>query len=1565
MISPKPLGGRVTALSAACLVALSPFAMSSAAAMPIHPTVTVQDVQQPSGLVVTEILPDNTGYDDFEYFEIHNASDESINLDEAGYSFAYSYVDSADQDRDVALSIAEDETPVALAPGETVIMWLSYTNGNVDSFAHSVDDFRTHYDMGDDNTARIVRVVGQNGMANTGDRGIRVLRNGEIDSWSFYPSGSTAVQQGVEFGRATTGDHPSRVMLAQHAAPTPGQVRDDQLALEPVEPPQPEDPEEPPEPTDPFADRQPPTTAAELMLTELVVDSTNVGGSDGYEFIEITNTTDAPISMADYTINYLYPDTGSNALWAATPSDIIVQPGATLVYWIKNGANNDLTADDFNAFYGTELILGENLTEIYAGGMANGSARGIQIETNTGFAINTGYYNLNGTRDVQTDQGLYFGVDDDDLQNQQLWGSADPTPGELHPAQAPAHPVATTADTTDPQIKDHTADTIDPDAGLTFTARITDDVQVKTVTLNLQSNADDNAQQIVLRASENDTYTYKLPEADLTGKRWYDYSFTVSDGTNEITTRTQRVTAAGVSDAPVRLNLDDDQWVSGTTAVIGASDSTEEPVELSIDGQTVETTASLEAEPVFAFEATQTDAYFRNGVLAGDDILEIFDKGTYQNVETISTSVPLEYITDERDLTLSIYAGTKAAPEIDPNENNDDFRIRNPRLILPDGRTLTPAGLDDPQAWMDLGDSAGKLEFYDAQFDIPDDAFTGAAHQWDTTATNDGDHTVTASLVDGDESVSRTVNVDNTGPEIEITGVEQDQPARGEFILNATADDDGAGVDTVTATLDGQQIELPYATSSVALDAGEHTFEVTATDVLGNEAQQTLTFTTPDEDPIIGELTPSDDATVDSGDVELSAEVDDPSGDTVDATFYGGLRPSLSSEAVRASSGTVADAATLERADAKLLSADEIEAMTTLDGVSTVVESDSKFPYQLFEVDVPDDAVDGSEVRLRWEGSAEADAQVALYALSNDGDGWDEIDRHITGQTQNSTRGVAAAIHRALVESTGAENFSLNGVIDAQQYADDGTVTVLVQHSDGFAGQDFTTRASTVQPAHEDDVDRSEYDFTFAWESDTQYYNEDFPHHQTAIHDYVLAERENKNIQFLFHTGDVVDEKDKAYQWENADPEYRRLDDAGLPYSILAGNHDVVLNSEVDYTTFSQYFSADRYTDNPWYAGTYEDNRGSYHLFSAGGIDFIVVAMGWAPDDAEIEWMNQVLAEHPDRVGIVNLHEYMLTTGGLGPVPQRILDEVVATNPNVSMVMSGHYHDAYTRTDDFDDDGDGQTDRTVTSMLFDYQGLPEGGQGFLRLLHFDNEGQRMMVRTYSPSLEQYNSDDPTLLVDGEDPYADQQFEISYEQLGIEPTARQLATDAFSAEVLTDAPIGTVEDIETPGTASIIWEDRDAGEHSWYVRVTDDFGGSVASPVMTFTAAGTDEGVGDNTDDTNTDNDTGSDSDNSSGIDGNSDGDQNDSSNTGGNSGGNDSNNTQQPGGTGSDNDNARADDPSTAEAGGTDEANAERSNGALADTGASAALPWLIGGGLLALAVGAVLVGRRRVDGQQ
>ena len=47
--------------------------------------------------------------------------------------------------------------------------------------------------------------------------------------------------------------------------------------------------------------------------------------------------------------------------------------------------------------------------------------------------------------------------------------------------------------------------------------------------------------------------------------------------------------------------------------------------------------------------------------------------------------------------------------------------------------------------------------------------------------------------------------------------------------------------------------------------------------------------------------------------------------------------------------------------------------------------------------------------------------------------------------------------------------------------------------------------------------------------------------------------------------------------------------------------------------------------------------------------------MGWGPKDEQIAWMNSVIKQFPERKVMINLHEYMLTTGGLGQVPQRFL----------------------------------------------------------------------------------------------------------------------------------------------------------------------------------------------------------------------------------------------------------------------------------------------------------------------
>lgn len=52
-----------------------------------------------------------------------------------------------------------------------------------------------------------------------------------------------------------------------------------------------------------------------LLLTEVVPDSTNVDGSDGYEFIEVYNNSNQSIDLKGYKIHYRYPTKGQKLIY--------------------------------------------------------------------------------------------------------------------------------------------------------------------------------------------------------------------------------------------------------------------------------------------------------------------------------------------------------------------------------------------------------------------------------------------------------------------------------------------------------------------------------------------------------------------------------------------------------------------------------------------------------------------------------------------------------------------------------------------------------------------------------------------------------------------------------------------------------------------------------------------------------------------------------------------------------------------------------------------------------------------------------------------------------------------------------------------------------------------------------------------------------------------------------------------------------------------------------------------------------------------------------------------------
>ena len=1170
------------------------------------------------------------------------------------------------------------------------------------------------------------------------------------------------------------------------------------------------------------------TKAPELVITEIMPDTTNYNGSDGYEYIEIYNNTDKDIDLKDYRLSYLYPDNGTETLWWETEGRLL-KAGDSLVFWVKNGANDSLTVEEFNTKFKVSLD-DTNLIELSCDGMSNSGARGLKLSTNVGDVVDTVFYNENGTDDTTANKSIVF-------QNQFLDGNfisvlvnnqSTPTPGMAAGAEIPYYQAQVQEPSQAPVLKDSTPSSYSNDTeSLTFSL----DAQaqggrIKSVKLCYRYQGEENFETYNLERAEGDHFEKTLLNVDLLNKKSYTYYFIVSDGFHTVTTEEKTIQNADASKINAPFNLSEGELVGGSTQVIVWGDT------LFIDGQDMgeEIVRSINGDGKIVFDVIETDVFFKNAVSIGDSVLGVFNEGTYPYNEwkTYVYDVNAAYFDYEtKTLTVQFHAGNKANVLEHNIENNDDFQIKNIRMVLPSGKTLYPSSYEakkglgevehdnmdgvekqplsvsSPEQAIKMGDGTSKNEIVYANFTLTEEDFEAVRYLWNTTETEDGSHQIS----NGTDTVA--VTVDNTAPEISTNMEEGKDYHRGTITVEAK-DEGSTSVDTVVV-LDGKTIETPYEFRSLEMEAGSHTLSITATDEVGNQAVKEVTFTTPEESANIGsDISPENGSSV-TKDPVLSITATDPSGDRMNVTFKQGQRYQLG--------------------DANISSDKGVSEASGTEGKDFSEDSGNGFPYECFTIDVSDNINENAYVDVTWKGTAGSE-KTYLYVYNTVSGQWDKIEAE---------------------KAEDGGSITLKGTVSLKEHLLEGTVKVMVQAGEGYTPPQYEESAVSraITTVNADDTPRENYDFTFVIESDTQYYNEDYDgnpdqiidgsyQYQLDIHEWVLANRERMNIQYLFHDGDIIDDEPNTKEWEQADAAYKMLDEAGLPYGILAGNHDVGhLNG--DYTKYYQYFGEARYEQNPWYGESYKNNRGHYDLITVDGIDFLMVYMGWGVGDEEIQWLNDVLSRYPERKAILNFHEYLLASGGLGEEPQRIYNEVVAVNDNVCMVLSGHYHNAYSRTDTFMK-ADG-TERKVYSLLFDYQGLPEGGLGYMRLMHFDMEGEKIIFRTYSPSLDDYDAKTSASPNEGNDYVVtgadgtingEETFEISFADLGIIPENKTLATESLDVNVYGEQVIGSVNNVESGTEAAVIWENAPEGTWGWYAEVTDENGGLSRTPVYYLT-----------------------------------------------------------------------------------------------------------------------------------
>lgn len=326
--------------------------------------------------------------------------------------------------------------------------------------------------------------------------------------------------------------------------------------------------------------------------------------------------------------------------------------------------------------------------------------------------------------------------------------------------------------------------------------------------------------------------------------------------------------------------------------------------------------------------------------------------------------------------------------------------------------------------------------------------------------------------------------------------------------------------------------------------------------------------------------------------------------------------------------------------------------------------------------------------------------------------------------------------------------------------------------------------------------------FTVAVMPDTQNYTDVASRHDifNSQTQWIRDHREEYNIKYVLHLGDIVQVNAHTDEWDVAKTAFSLLDtEDGLPivpYALAVGNHDMgstgIADTRASHFNDPAYFGLGSvYANQPTIGGFFEPGRtdNSWHTFSAGAHDYLVLSLEFGPRDAVVAWANWVLREHPDHRTILITHAYLFSSsaryneriGGQAWIPdnygiattageagindgQDLWEKLVWPNDNVVLVINGHVlHDGTGQLTSVSRQG-----RVVHQLLANYQMIENGGDGFMRLLEFMPDGETVKVYAFSTYTGEENA------------ARDHQF-----TLGL--PADSIAPDPV-AQVLEDAPV---------------------------------------------------------------------------------------------------------------------------------------------------------------------------------
>ncbi len=257
-----------------------------------------------------------------------------------------------------------------------------------------------------------------------------------------------------------------------------------------------------------------------------------------------------------------------------------------------------------------------------------------------------------------------------------------------------------------------------------------------------------------------------------------------------------------------------------------------------------------------------------------------------------------------------------------------------------------------------------------------------------------------------------------------------------------------------------------------------------------------------------------------------------------------------------------------------------------------------------------------------------------------------------------------------------------------------------------FANRIATSDYDIVEYDYETSADDAKYaeysapaaddEYSVVFLPDTQivnrHYKEDFP----GIYDWIIENKDKYNIEAVMSLGDITNDNDDDLtldglldengdgEWGRAAKQFDRLTDAGIPWTVIPGNHDCKGASvgNRNYANLNAAFPLSKISQFSYFGGSYTTDSvvNSYYYLTMGGTKYLLLCLDQEPRAGAIDWAAQVVAANPDCRVIITTHIYMTSQGVdytaatsyTSWATQTLKDKLISKYENIDMVICGH-----------------------------------------------------------------------------------------------------------------------------------------------------------------------------------------------------------------------------------------------------------------------------------------------------